>query len=196
MSVIAEARQLVFRVLMVALSAASVAAPSTALAQAATRPSAPAAAHDDARRFVERFLQTFHGQFAQDQDRPDDWNPMRAVEPFFTPQLARALAEDRAAAEANTEEIVGLDFDPFSNSQDPCETYRTGRTAQRADTVLVEILGDCHGQIPLIPDAVYLLVRSGSTFAIADIAYPQGGNLLRILQYLAEQRKNPPPFKD
>jgi hypothetical protein len=152
--------------------------------------------HDDAKRFVERFLATYNNQFDQDEERTADWDPVRAVASFLTPQLARALAEDRAAAEANTEEIVGLDFDPFSNSQDPCDTYRTGRAAQWGDSVIVEILGDCHGQIPLIPDAVYLLVRIGNDFAIADIAYPQGASLMRILQYLAEQRKNPPPFKD
>ncbi|MBX3132286.1 MAG: hypothetical protein KF689_02710 [Gemmatimonadaceae bacterium] len=165
---------------------------TAALAATLLLPSS-AQAQDDAKAFVDRFLAVYHSQFEQEEERSAEWDPVAAVAAFFTPQLARALAEDRAAAVASTEEIVGLDFDPFSNSQDPCETYRTGRSAQRADTVMVEILGDCHGQIPLIPDAVFLLVRRDGSFAIADIAYPQGGSLLGILRHLAEMRRQSPP---
>lgn len=146
-----------------------------------------------ARLFVERFLARYNGQFEENPERPADWNPLTLVERSLTPDLVRALEDDRTAAAANQDEIVGLDFDPFTNSQDPCETYEAGRTAQRADTVMVEIVGRCHGQNPLIPDAVYLLVRRGNDFAIADIVYPQGGSLHGVLRELARMRKASSP---
>lgn len=157
-------------------------------------PPAPApAAHNEAKRFVEQFLARYFGQFKDNAERDAGWDPITVVRRALTPELARALEADRAAAAANDEEIVGLDFDPFSNSQDPCETYKTGRVAQRADTVMVEILGECHGQIPLIPDAVYMLVRSPREFAIADIVYPQGASLHGVLRELDQMRKRPAP---
>jgi len=146
---------------------------------------------------VELFLQRYNAQFDENAERRADWNPMTLIQRALTPELARALAEDRAAQMANDEENVGLDFDPFSNSQDPCETYKAGRTAQRADTLMVEILGECHGQIPLIPDAVYMLVRRGRELVIADIVYPQGASLRGVLRELDEMRKRPtPPMKE
>lgn len=146
-----------------------------------------------AKAFVELFVARYTGQFKEDPNRPVDWNPLALVERALTAELFRALEEDRVAAIANEDEIVGLDFDPFTNSQDPCETYEVGRTAQRADTVLVELVGKCHDQIPLIPDAVYLVVRRGSDFAIADIVYPQGGSLSGVLRELARMRKASSP---
>jgi hypothetical protein len=169
-------------------------------ARVAAQQSSPAAdqpGHLEARRFVELFLQRYHAQFNETAERPADWDPTTLVQRALTPELARALAADRAAQMANDEENVGLDFDPFSNSQDPCETYKAGRTAQRADTLMVEILGECHGQIPLIPDAVYMLLRRGREFAIADIVYPQGASLRGVLRELDEMRKRPtPPMKE
>lgn len=159
-----------------------------AAAQRRTETAQPAA-----RLFVENFIARYNGQFKETPERPGDWNPLTLVERSLTPELVRALEEDRAAAAANQDEIVGLDFDPFTNSQDPCETYAAGRTAQRADTLLVELLGRCHDQNPLIPDAVYLLVRRGADFAIADIVYPQGGTLTGVLRELARMRKQSPP---
>lgn len=157
--------------------------------------SAPAqpAGSAEAKRFVEVFIERYYGQFKEDANRPENWDPVAIVRRALTRELAEALAADRAAAVANQEEIVGLDFDPFSNSQDPCETYKTGRVAQRADTLMVELLGECHGQIPLIPDAVYLLVRVNRELAIADIAYPQGGSLRNVLRQLDEMRRRPTP---
>ena len=171
---------------------ATVLALSTLTASSA-RAQRPETATPAARTFVERFITRYNGQFKETPDRPADWNPLTLIERSLTPDLVRALEEDRAAAAANQDEIVGLDFDPFTNSQDPCETYAAGRTAQRADTTMVEIVGQCHGQNPLIPDAVYLLVRSGGEFKIADIVYPQGGSLHGVLRELARMRKASPP---
>jgi hypothetical protein len=48
------------------------------------------------------------------------WNlAIKTKSSVFSPQLALALKEDSAAQAKAEGEIVGLDFDPFLNSQDP-----------------------------------------------------------------------------
>jgi hypothetical protein len=45
----------------------------------------------------------------------------------FESGLLAALKEDVAAQAAAKGEIVGLDFDPFLNTQDPAESYEVGQ---------------------------------------------------------------------
>src|SRR5262245_7851900 len=45
---------------------------------------------------------------------------------LLAPALRRALIEDYQASAADSTQVVGLDFDPFLNSQDPCSQYRVG----------------------------------------------------------------------
>lgn len=181
------------RVLLPAAGALLLSLTASAVSAQTSSASDASAVHLEAKRFVELFIERYNGQFRETPERPANWNPLTLVRRSLTPDLWRALEADRAASAANDDEIVGLDFDPFTNSQDPCDTYKAGRTAERADTVMVEILGECHGQNPLFPDAVYLLVRSGREFAIADIAYGHGGSLTGVLRELAEMRKRSSP---
>jgi hypothetical protein len=50
----------------------------------------------------------------------------------FSPELAQALREDSAAQDkAEKGELVGLDFDPFLNSQDPRPYIRRARSHRK-----------------------------------------------------------------
>ncbi len=145
----------------------------------------------EAQRWVRDVVKEYLSQFGDVSDKPVNWDPATMIEARLVPSLRQALSDDRAAARANNDEIVGLDFDPFSNSQDPCETYRAGAVAMNGDSVQVAIHANCDYGSTLFPDAVYVLVRSGTDFLIADIQYPGNSSLTQILKYLAEQRAQP-----
>jgi catechol 2,3-dioxygenase-like lactoylglutathione lyase family enzyme len=150
----------------------------------------------EAQRWVHDFVARYLGQFGDMSDKPDNWDPIAMLNARLVPSLRQALAADRDAARANDEEIVGLDFDPFVNSQDPCETYRAGGVFVRGDSLQVAIHATCDYGSPLFPDAVYILVRGGADFLIADIQYPGNSSLTQILKYLAEQRAKPADSRD
>lgn len=150
----------------------------------------------EAQRWVRSVVAEYLGQFGDMSGKPDNWDPLTEIEARLVPSLRQALRADRAAARANQEEIVGLDFDPFANSQDPCESYRAGGVAVRGDSLQVAIHANCDYGSTLFPDAVYVLVRGGADFLIADIQYPGNSSLTGILKYLAEQRAKPADARD
>jgi hypothetical protein len=58
----------------------------------------------------------------------------------FSPQLLRLLKEDRAA-QAACEDIVGLDFDPILNTQDPENRYEVGNITHAGQNYKADIYG-------------------------------------------------------
>src|SRR5436853_3910886 len=58
---------------------------------------------------------------------------------LFTEELFRALKQDFDASAKNPDEIVGLDFDPFLATQDPCERYEVGAAIHKGKGFLVGI---------------------------------------------------------
>lgn len=58
----------------------------------------------------------------------------------FSPQLLRLLKAN-SAAQAACEDIVGLDFDPILNTQDPDNRYEVGNIAQTGQNYKAEIYG-------------------------------------------------------
>lgn len=104
----------------------------------------------------------------------------------LTPELARALKEDQAAQDKVEGEIVGLDFDPFLNSQDPCPRYETGAV----NGSRIDIHSVCEGRKSRRPDATVEVVSKNGRWLIANIHYPEGGgDLLSILKQLRQDRR-------
>jgi hypothetical protein len=57
----------------------------------------------------------------------------------FAPTLLRMLDEDRAAAAATPDEVVGLDHDPLTNSQEEMESYKVGTARLEKGEALVPV---------------------------------------------------------
>lgn len=72
----------------------------------------------------------------------------------FTPDLLAALQDDSRAQAENPGMIVGLDYDPFLNSQDPAGHYFVGRVVPRGSTFWVEVLEGSHGKKASKPSIV------------------------------------------
>ena len=59
----------------------------------------------------------------------------------FSPALAKALRADSTASANSPDEIVGLDMDPFLNSQDPCARYAITGVRRASADFLVDVHG-------------------------------------------------------
>ncbi|MBA3854368.1 MAG: hypothetical protein C0503_08135 [Gemmatimonas sp.] len=145
----------------------------------------------EAMAYVEGFLARYLGQFDESIEHPAGWNPLTALRADLSPELMRALQEDRDASAANDEEIVGLDFDPFIDAQDVCERYESRAAVPQDSTMDVAVYNTCNWGHPLVPDAIYRLMRRNNRWVIVDIRYAGGQSLLQVLAYYAEQRKKP-----
>ncbi len=101
-------------------------------ANAATR--VPTTASERSPESAQRFVQAFYDWYSlitmktsRDPGPPDRIVAIRMHPEWFAPPLSRALQRDWAAQDKCLNYIVGLDWDPFLNSQDPNLGYQVGR---------------------------------------------------------------------
>jgi hypothetical protein len=99
----------------------------------------------------------------------------------FSHELAQLLRED-SAAQAKCEELIGIDFDPFLNTQDPANGYEVGEIKQndkhyRADIYSVES-GKRNEKSRVSAD----IVENGGHWVFVNFFYSDGGDLLKILK--------------
>jgi hypothetical protein len=98
------------------------------------------------------------------------------------------LHADAAAAAKAPGEIVGLDFDPFTDSQDPWPKYVVGRVTKGQGTWRVTLHGVENDRPHDAPDLTAELVREGGRWRFVNFRYPDGSDLLSILKKLARVR--------
>ncbi len=146
----------------------------------------PAAlATDSAAEAGAAFTQAFYDWYAEHHTSLED--AVRLRPEVFAPGLLRALQADIAAARRNPGEVVGLDWDPFTGSQDPCLPMKVDLVTRRADTLLVMMRGQCTDQPSRSsPDAIPELLPSGRGWTFVDIRH--GADRGTLLQDLAQLR--------
>lgn len=161
-------------------------APHTLRAQAHQR---TAAAATTLRTFVQRFYDWYVPWLNGDHPGPASDRVVNDSTTLLTPGLARALRADMDAKEGAKGEIAGLDFDPFVNSQDPCEHYQVGTVRQHGARYLVNVYGVCSGTRHTRSDVVVELVRRGPSWAFENFHYPRlNTNLRSLLARLRDER--------
>ncbi len=109
----------------------------------------------------------------------------------FSPQLLRALEEDRRAAEKSPHEIVGLEFDPVLNSQDFAEKYIPGKVTQKGGRFLVEVHSVYDGKKSEVPAVTPELRHEGSRWVFINFHYKyenKSDDLLSMLKQLKADR--------
>lgn len=97
--------------------------------------------------------------------------------PWFTTALTR-YAQRQAD---NPGEALELDFDPFTNAQDDCESYVLGGYTSPADTVAVPVFCVEQGKAKAEPQVVLAISQIHGHWRLADIRYPGQPSLLKIL---------------
>jgi hypothetical protein len=134
-----------------------------------------------ARKFVEGFYK-WYGACAQNLNERTSDAALKLRSSDFGPQLARLLKED-SAAQDKCAEIVGLDFDPILNTQDPDDSYEVGRITQKGDYYRAEIYGVRSGTRRERPDVIAEFQNKNDHWFFVNFYYPSlGTDLLKILK--------------
>ena len=132
------------------------------------------------------FTQAFYDWYRLHDDRMATALVQKAA--VFDPTLLSALRADIAAQAKNPSEIVGLDWDPFTNGQDPCNPYQVTDASRHGDTVVVAISGYCPDAAPRSrPDVIARLRSKDSTWVFVDFRDP--ADSVSLLGHLALLRK-------
>lgn len=156
-------------------------------------PTANGAIDGQTRQQVKRFVHDFYNWYvaqALKNDKQPAWSAaLKDKRSAFSPALFLALKED-SDAQAKASEIVGLDFDPFLNTQDPCDRYEVGNVIPHAAGYRIEIYGVCSGKRNQKPDVVADLIRQDGSWAFTNFLYPAiHGDLRDILRALRQERQ-------
>jgi ribosomal protein L21E len=146
---------------------------------------------DSARDFAQKFYSWYVPIALNEHAGPASDLALKHRSSAFSPELLRALKEDSAAQANSPGEIVGLDFDPFLNSQDPEDRYEVGKVTRKGDSYWVEVYGVRSGK-RMEPVAVLAeLVRRNGHWTFVNFHYPgpHGTDLLSLLKRLREERQ-------
>lgn len=128
----------------------------------------------------------YRDHFAHEQNWDGTYQRQRAR---IAPGLAALLDADARAAAANADEVVGLDFDPLTWSQDTMTGYEVApATRDGADAIVPVTVRQDTSRIRLR----VRLARSQDGWRVSNIHYPES-DLVAILHRLAADRQRPPP---
>ena len=111
----------------------------------------------------------------------------------FSPELRKALKDDLEASRGNKDEVVGLDFDPFLDSQDPSRRYVVGKVSVTGQQCRAEVHGVEKGRKSAKPDVTSQLELRDGRWTFTNFLYPrqeraEDANLLSVLRILSDQR--------
>lgn len=109
---------------------------------------------------------------------------VRARPELFGDSLLAEFADDAAAALRYPGEIVGIDWDPFLNTQDPCERYEAGPPGGTKTRPEVPIHAICGGTRNTVPVIRVELAQVGERWVMRNFLHPDGGDLLASLRRL------------
>jgi len=139
--------------------------------------------------FVKSFYSWYVPLALQEMERPASDIALQLKGHLFSPELRKALKADSAAQAKVTDDIVGLDFDPFLNSQDPAHNYKIGKTEKKGTHFFVNIHAVLQpGRLNSKPDVVAELSLRDDRWEFVDFWYPGDVSLLVTLQNLAAAR--------
>lgn len=109
----------------------------------------------------------------------------------FSQRLLKLLKEDSRAQAANPKEIVGLDFDPFLNTQDPSPKYDLGDATISRNTCKVPVFKHSSGTTSTDPIVTTELVSKDGRWMFVNFHYANAAkaeDLISLLNKLREQR--------
>ena len=147
---------------------------------------------------VQAIVQQFYDWYVPASEKDKDMSgvemALKEKPDAFSPELLKALQDDLAASAKDPDEVVGLDFDPFLNSQDPCEKYQAGKVTREGDTYQVEVFSHCPGEESVKPALIAELKLDKRRWIFVDFIYPADEgtpqeDLLTILKDLDKERQ-------
>ncbi len=160
----------------------------------------PQTKQEDLQQSCREFVQQFYDWYVSEAQGPHEGRvtdiALRDKSSQFSVELVRQLKEDSEAQDESPGEIVGLDFDPILNSQDPSERFVVESVKRKNLSYFVEVYGISSGK--KMEHVVPELVRKNGRWLIVNFHYPdfkeqseKSRNLLSILKSLREERQKP-----
>jgi hypothetical protein len=126
------------------------------------------------------FVAEFYGWYV-----PIAPSSAEALKDKLSDELYRALKADEEAKAKADGEVVGLDYDPFLNSQDPCQRYEAGSGVKHGDAWRVEVFAVCDGTRAARPSALAQVRAVNGRWMVVDVYDGDGKNgLLETLKLL------------
>jgi hypothetical protein len=140
---------------------------------------------------VKKFVQTFYDWYTPRAMKGDaETLALKAKANLFSADIRKGLDEDRKAAEKNADEIVGLDMDPFLNSQDPADKYTVKKVEQKGNAWLATVYGHYKGQKEdPEPSVTAQVEKTKQGWRFTNFLYGKGDNLLKTLKELKKARE-------
>jgi hypothetical protein len=152
-------------------------------------------ARESCRTFVQAFYDWYLHEVLKSNGRPPSDLALRYKKGAFDSELIRQLRQDYETASKVPDEIVGLDFDPFLNTQDPADHYLVGNIVRKGGSYWAEVFGLVSGKKSDKPDVVAELVFNTGGWVFVNFHYGKSPdssdmNLLSILKSLREERQH------
>jgi hypothetical protein len=146
------------------------------------------------RDFVQGFYEWYVPKAVKESGAPASHLAVMYKSSVFSPDLLRALKEDSQAQAKAKGEIVGLEFDPFLNTQDPSPRYVLDKIISKDDGCLVEVYSISSGKKSAKPAVVAELVFKGGHWMFVNFHYgrskrSEDENLVSTLKNLRADRQ-------
>ena len=151
-----------------------------------------------ARDFVRRFYAWYVPQALANHREPSSNIAIREKRNEFSRDLYQALKNDSDAQSKAQGDIVGLDFDPFLNTQDTCKRYDVGNATKAGNAYRAEVFSVCGGKRSPTPDVVAEVQWTDGHWEFVNFIYPdmkdhpEAANLLAVLNALQQERQKAP----
>ena len=154
---------------------------------------------ESARAFVQKFYDWYavlvSATLEKRRNTPPDMVAIKERGYYFDIPLRKALTDDANAQAKVPGEIVGLDFDPFSNAQDTRVGYQTGNVKQIGNTFLVDVHDIEKGKPEKAILAAELVVvakvvKVNGRWVFANFIYPSKDSSNDLLSTLKALRKD------
>jgi hypothetical protein len=133
---------------------------------------------------------------------PTEMRVIKEKKYAFSAQLEKLLRADYEASAKVSGEIVGLDFDPFTASQEELEHYSADKVTllsgkgKKTDSYLVDVYSVRGGKKEAKPAVIPELVNEQGKWVFVNFHYgktefPENENLISVLKALAKSRLQP-----
>jgi len=147
---------------------------------------------ESVKKFVQEFY-TWYGIISHKNSKlSPDQRAIREKAQIFDAQLLAALKEEYKASSGRAEEIGGLDWDPFLNSQDLDDRYEVGGIKKQGQNYLVELYGITEGKKNPEPNVIAEVAQKDGKWIFVNFLSPHGDDLLSELKTLKQNREKTP----
>ena len=153
----------------------------------------PCATDAECKAYVQKFFDYYVREASKDSKESADIRAINNKQFAFSQELQTQLKADDAAAVKSPGEIVGLDFDPFLNSQEQPAHCQAEKVTHTGDRYLVAVYSTLDGKKETKPNVTPELQLKNGQWTFVNFHYgksniPQNENLLLVLKALRAER--------